>query len=82
VDVGEQFSGFLSREASRHCPRFDVIIRKNWGRLVTFGFPNMRADVLVALAMAFVIGFALGYAVRAAISFGRRRAAMKRRYSF
>jgi NhaP-type Na+/H+ or K+/H+ antiporter len=43
--------------------------------------PNVRADVLVAVAMAFVIGFALGYAVRAAISFGRRRAAKERRYS-
>jgi hypothetical protein len=42
---------------------------------------DVKAEVIVALAVAFVVGFALGYAVRAAISFGRRRAAMKRRYS-
>jgi hypothetical protein len=41
----------------------------------------MKAEVIVALAIVFVLGFGLGFAVRAAISFGRRRAAMKRRYS-
>jgi hypothetical protein len=57
-------------------------MRAERARLFTIGFPNVRTDVFAALAMAFVVGFGLGYAVRAAISFGRRRAAMKRRYSF
>jgi len=36
----------------------------------------MTADVTFALAGALIIGFALGYAVRAAISSRRRHAAM------
>jgi hypothetical protein len=42
----------------------------------------MTIDIMAALAIALVIGFALGYAVRAAISSRRRHAARKRRHSF
>jgi uncharacterized membrane protein (Fun14 family) len=37
-------------------------------------------DILLVFAIGQIIGFALGYAVRAAISFRHRQAAMKRRY--
>jgi hypothetical protein len=39
-------------------------------------------DISVVFAIGLAVGFAVGYAVRAAISLGRRRAAMKRRYLF
>jgi hypothetical protein len=38
--------------------------------------------LLVVFAIGLVSGFALGYAVRAAISFRRHQAAIKRRYLF
>jgi hypothetical protein len=37
-------------------------------------------DILVVFAIGLIIGFALGYAIRAAITFRHRQAAIKRRY--
>jgi len=37
-------------------------------------------DILIVFAVGLVSGFALGYAVRAAISFRHHQAAIKRRY--
>jgi hypothetical protein len=37
-------------------------------------------DAVVVFAIGLIIGFALGYAVRAAISFRRHQTAVRRRY--
>ena len=47
--------------------------------LAALGFCGLNMDTVVFL-IALLSGFALGYAVRAAMSLRRHRAAMKRRY--
>src|SRR5215831_793212 len=57
-------------------------------KAIVLNFPGGMETVienrylLVVFAIGLVSGFALGYAVRAAISFRHHQAAMKRRYRF
>jgi hypothetical protein len=50
------------------------------GNGIAVGFAKFMTVISVVFASGLVIGFAVGYAVRAAISFRHRQAAIKRRY--
>jgi len=60
-------------------PKLRTVTVRYRHRMIDFTNPD-SVRLAIALASGLFIGFALGYAIRAFISFRRRKAAMRRRW--